>query len=255
MGIRINTMMTTEYDSIIQWLGASYCLVPIVIATTGLTNQRYLTWIHQLSTNRTRNPLTRHGAKYQCSVHKDCQWINMTWNNQTSWVEGCTMLNVENVDMNGNWHWLNLIITARLVVQDVVQTTGAPVIKWNQKTSLTSNVIIFNDLSSLRNLYYTDILTQIMSDWNPTCEACDEESEGSCEDCHVSVCDEHWCLMECSGSCDGYVCMACAKSWRGEPYCDDCYVFPHDWPFANPMIRHPSRGYRCIGPSVSLIEL
>lgn len=35
-------------------------LVPVVIATTGLTDKRYLTWIHQLSTNRTRNPFTRH---------------------------------------------------------------------------------------------------------------------------------------------------------------------------------------------------
>ena len=49
-----------------------------------------------------------------------------------------------------------------------------------------------------------------------------------CEDCDTVYCGD--CVdnfYECCG-CGGYVCCRCVNSWRGDEYCDDCYVFPHD---------------------------
>ena len=50
-----------------------------------------------------------------------------------------------------------------------------------------------------------------------------------CEDCDTVYCIDE-CVdefNECYG-CGGYLCCECGKHWRGELYCNECYVFPHD---------------------------
>ena len=67
------------------------------------------------------------------------------------------------------------------------------------------------------------------------CDGCGEVFAGfvlvECEDCDTVYCIDNGCVEacfnECEG-CDGYLCYDCGKHWRGDLYCDDCYVFPHD---------------------------
>jgi len=57
------------------------------------------------------------------------------------------------------------------------------------------------------------------------CDACDNEASGTCVDCDISVCDDHYCLMTCeSTNCWADVCMACATTNESEigPCCDSC---------------------------------
>ena len=67
------------------------------------------------------------------------------------------------------------------------------------------------------------------------CDGCGEVFAGfvlvECEDCDTVYCIDNGCVEacfnECEG-CDGYLCYDCGKHWRGDLYCEDCYVFPHD---------------------------
>ena len=65
------------------------------------------------------------------------------------------------------------------------------------------------------------------------CEGCGEINAPfvliECEDCDAACCQEcvEDCFYDCNG-CGGYICCECVRWWRGDSYCDDCYVFPHD---------------------------
>jgi len=64
------------------------------------------------------------------------------------------------------------------------------------------------------------------------CDDCGEKNAdfvlNECEDCDTTYCDD--CVdnfYECRG-CGGYICCRCVNSWRGDEYCHECYVFPHN---------------------------
>ena len=80
------------------------------------------------------------------------------------------------------------------------------------------------------------ILVVVGFGWFGTaCDGCGEVVAGftlvECEDCDTVYCIDNECVEnyfnECNG-CSGNLCGECGKCWRGELYCDECYVFPHD---------------------------
>ncbi len=87
----------------------------------------------------------------------------------------------------------------------------------------------------MMNIVLITAATVIGFGWFGTeCDCCGEINArfvlNECEDCNTVYCDNEECIecfYVCCG-CGGYVCSDCVKWWRGDGYCDDCYVFPHN---------------------------